>query len=166
MLKKVLIYSLFSISVLSIHAQNTAEEYIKTYNQRIKMERINDVYIPRDLYDAMKELDRLTEVKVAAKLKSSPEDTIASKLHFSLGRWMLLNWGLEEGSRLSYYLKSKGLSFPDDMMDLLIRCWYRHIKKLPMEENKLIQKYIIKRKEGYLKSLRSIETIHIDKKLR
>ena len=102
-------------------AQRNAEEFLEAYQKRIKLERINDVYIPADLKDAMEELDRLTDQRAAEKLKYAPEDTVASKLHFSLGRWMQLHWGLEEGSRLSHYLKIKGLSFPDDMMDLLIR---------------------------------------------
>lgn len=154
------------ISFACIQAQNTEEEYLKNYEVRIMQERINDVYIPKDLADAMRELDRLTDDKAASKLKTSSEDTIASKLHFSLGRWMQLHWGLEEGSRLSHYLKSNGLSFPDDMMDFLIRSWYRHINNLPLKDTQLIQKYIAKRKEEYLKNIQSIDTIRVEGKLK
>jgi hypothetical protein len=153
-----LIHSCFAFS------QNTEEEYLKEYEIRIKQERINDVYIPKNVNDAMKELDRLTNDKEAEKLKTSSEDTIASKLHFNLGRWMQIHWGLEDGSRLSHYLKSKGVTFPDDMMDLLIRCWYRHIKKIPLNENDLIDKYIAKRREEHAKRFKSIDTIRIEKK--
>jgi hypothetical protein len=148
----------------SMQAQNTEEEFLKNYESRIKLERIDDVYIPKDLKDAIKELDRLTDDKVASKLTGSPEDTIASKLHFSLGRWMLLHWGLEEGSRLSANLKAQGLSFPDDMMDFLIRCWYRHLRKLPIEEDKLLKQYIDKRRADYLRKLNTIDTISIHQK--
>jgi|SRR6185436_5537612 len=161
---KIFITAFFITTIVISYAQNTPEEYQKIYEERIKLERINDVYIPKDLDDAMKELDRLTNDKAAENLKASPEDTIASKLHFSLGRWMLINWSLDEGSRLSAYLKVKGLSFPDDMMDLLIRCWYRHISHLPLNENKLVENYIIKRKAEYLKKLKNIDTIHIEQK--
>ena len=164
MIKNLIISGIFLICAEITFAQNTAEEYLKNYENRIKQERINDVYIPKDLKDAMRELDRLTNKKAAAKLKTSPEDTIASKLHFSLGRWMQLHWGLEEGSRLSHYLKSKGLTYPDDMMDFLIRCWYRHINNLSIDDHKLIQKYIIKRKEEFLKNIKSIDTIRVEQK--
>ncbi len=166
MIRNVFIPLIFLLAFENSFAQNTEEEFLKNYEARIKLDRINDVYIPKDLKDALKELDRLTDDKAAMKLTTSPEDTIASKLHFSLGRWMLLHWSLEEGSRLSHHLKSKGLSFPDDMMDFLIRCWYRHLNKQPLDEHKLIQKYIIKRKEDFLKKMNSIETIRIEQKLK
>lgn len=164
MIRIVLIYSAFLMGIATCMAQNTEEEFLKNYESRIKMERIDDVYIPKDLKDVLRELDRLTDDKVAEKLLSSPEDTIASKLHFSLGRWMLLHWGLEEGSRLSANLKTRGLSFPDDMMDFLIRCWYRHLRKLPIEDEKLLKHYIEKRRAEYLKKLNAIDTIRIQKK--
>ncbi|MFZ1256102.1 MAG: DUF6794 domain-containing protein [Saprospiraceae bacterium] len=140
---------LFIFMSASIWAQNTADQYLKNYEARIKLERIDDVYIPKDLKDALKELDRLTDTKTALELISSSEDTIASKLHFNLGRWMQLHWGLEEGSRLSFYLKNRGLSFPDDMMDLLIRCWYRHLKQLPLDDQQLIDHYINQRQKEF-----------------
>ncbi|MBK9721183.1 MAG: hypothetical protein IPO78_06145 [Saprospiraceae bacterium] len=140
---------LFIFMSASIWAQNTADQYLKNYEARIKLERIDDVYIPKDLKDALKELDRLTDTKTALELISSSEDTIASKLHFNLGRWMQIHWGLEEGSRLSFYLKNRGLSFPDDMMDLLIRCWYRHLKQLPLDDQQLIDHYINQRQKEF-----------------
>ncbi|MBK9728182.1 MAG: hypothetical protein IPO86_08715 [Saprospiraceae bacterium] len=140
---------LFIFMSACIWAQNTADQYLKNYEARIKLERIDDVYIPKDLKDAIKELDRLTDTKTALELISSSEDTIASKLHFNLGRWMQIHWGLEEGSRLSFYLKNRGLSFPDDMMDLLIRCWYRHLKQLPLDDQQLIDHYINQRQKEF-----------------
>ncbi|MBK6546168.1 MAG: hypothetical protein IPG12_12975 [Saprospiraceae bacterium] len=88
---------LFIFMSASIWAQNTADQYLKNYEARIKLERIDDVYIPKDLKDALKELDRLTDTKTALELISSSEDTIASKLHFNLGRWMQIHWGLGRG---------------------------------------------------------------------
>lgn len=148
------------LPVLAI-AQNTEEEFIANYNARISKERINDVYIPKDLDDAMKELDRLTDDRTANNLLTSPEDTIASKLHFSLGRWMSIHWGFEEGSRLSHYLKGKGVTHPDDMMDLLIRSWYRHLSKQNRNEEQLIKRYRDHRKQEYLKNFKQIDTLQI-----
>ncbi len=139
---------------MGLHAQNTEEEYLRKYNRRIQLERINDVYIPVDLQDAMTELDRLTDKGTVEKLANAPEDTVASKLHFSLGRWMAIHWSLEEGSRLSHYLKNRGLSFPDDMEDLLIRCWHRHIRQMPLQEEELISRYVAKRKKENEERLR------------
>lgn len=154
---------LFINSWISSFGQNTPEEYEKMYQSRIRLERINDVYIPLNIEDAMLELDRLTDKKTAKSLLELPEDTIASKLHFNLGRWMQINWGLEEGSRLAHNLKSRGLSFPDDMQDLIIRCWYRHLGNQPLDDQKLIESYVFRRKMDYAKKLSKfkIDTIAV-----
>ena len=70
MIKNLIISGIFLICAEITFAQNTAEEYLKNYENRIKQERINDVYIPKDLKDAMRELDRLTNKKAAAKIKN------------------------------------------------------------------------------------------------
>lgn len=146
--------ALLGIATVVTKAQDTEEEILRIYKDRITRERINDVYIPKDIPDAMLELDKLTENKMALELLQANEDTVASKLHFSLGRWMQIHWGLGEGSRLMEHLKSRGLSFPDDMMDLLIRSWYRHLKGQAILEDALIQKYIQKRKQEHMERLR------------
>ncbi|MEO6190438.1 MAG: DUF6794 domain-containing protein [Saprospiraceae bacterium] len=135
-------------SAITVQAQSNQEiEYQKNYEKRIKLTRINDVYIPVNTEEALKELMRLTEPEARAKLLTVPEDTIASKLHFSLGRWMLLNWGMEEGSRISEYYKSKGVSFNDDKIDLILRCFYRFLAAKDLKEEELIKHYIDKRNE-------------------
>ncbi|MBK9107802.1 MAG: hypothetical protein IPM92_05320 [Saprospiraceae bacterium] len=143
-----------AICTVFAKAQDNKEEILSIYKERIAKERINDVYIPKDIPDAMLELDKLTENKMALGLLEANEDTVASKLHFSLGRWMQIHWGLGEGSRLMEHLKSKGLSFPDDMMDLLIRSWYRHLNGQVISEDALIQGYVQKRKKEHLERLR------------
>lgn len=145
---------------VGLFGQNTAEEFLANYNKRIKLERINDVYIPVDLEDALRELNRLTEDSEAKKIAEEDEDLIASKLHFNLGRWMQLHWGLEEGSRLSHYFKQKGLSFPDDMMDLLIRCWHRHLNGKTLNEDDLIVKYVDKRKAEHFERRKKDSVIY------
>jgi uncharacterized membrane protein len=51
--------------------------YLKKYNERIKMSRIDDIYIPKNTEDAMKELLRLTDPDGRTKILSVPEDSIA-----------------------------------------------------------------------------------------
>ena len=108
-------------------AGQTPAEYEANYAVRIKMEMINGVYIPEDLPDAYNELSRLSAPKGLAEFKSSPEDSVRRKLHFGLGRWILINWGLEEGSRISDYMKKHGVALPDDMVEVIIITWYRQL---------------------------------------
>jgi hypothetical protein len=136
-----------------------ATAYLKKYNERIKMSRIDDIYIPKNTEDAMKELLRLTDPDGRTKILSVPEDSIASKLHFSLGRWMLINWGFEEGSRISHYYKENGVSNFDDMLDLLIRSFYRTLAQKPIKEKELFEWYISKRKKEHDEKIKKSKVI-------
>jgi hypothetical protein len=111
----------------------TPEEYQANYAKRITQEMINGVYIPVDLDDAFSELVRLSDPKGLAAFKEAPEDSIRRKLHFGLGRWMLINWGFEEGSRMSHYMKGRGVSHPDDMAEVIIVTWHRNLNKQPLK---------------------------------
>lgn len=133
---------LFGFNVFWLSAQ-TPEEYEANYAKRIKLEMINGVYIPVDLEDAFSELNRLSDPAGLVQFKASPEDSIRRKLHFGLGRWMMVNWGLEEGSRISHYLKQRGVSHPDDMVEVIIITWHRRLNQQPIrfeEEVALIEK--------------------------
>lgn len=115
---------------LSLYAQEfprSEAEYDSIYAARIVMEEIDGVYIPRDLEDVFAELRRLSSAADLEKLRRAPEDVVRTRLHFGLGRWMIINWGFYEGSRLSHHLKEAGLLHPDDMARVLIVCFHRHL---------------------------------------
>lgn len=142
----------------------TPEEYQANYNNRIKQEMINGVYIPFDLDDAFSELERLSDPKGLVEFKSAPEDSVRRKLHFGLGRWMLINWGFEEGSRLSHYMKGRGVSVPDDMVEVIIITWHRKLNSQPIkfeEEVALIDK---RKAEEKAKRDQQKEVIILEKK--
>ena len=128
--------------------QPTAEEaYQKKYNKRIKKEYIYGVYIPKDLADAFVQLNRLTDQKSKTIFKNMPEELAAKKLHFSLGRWMIYNWGFYEGSRLSDYIKKLGITHPDDMASFIITSYHRNLHKKKLDIKTQIEFYKNKRKK-------------------
>lgn len=118
---------------------NDRAAFEKQYQERILKEVINGVYIPFDLNDAFGELERLSDRDMIQKFQFAHEDTIAKKLHFSLGRWIIRNWGFYEGSRLSHHLKEAGLAFPDDMAKFIIVSWHRKLNQKPIEQESQIQ---------------------------
>ncbi len=141
----------------------TPAEFEANYAKRIKLEMINGVYIPMDLDDAFSELNRLSSTEGLADFKAAPENSIRRKLHFGLGRWMLINWGLEDGSRISDYLKQKGVSTPDDMVEVIIVTWHRNLNGQPLklqEEVAIIEKRMEqeKAKRDSLKEIIILET--------
>ncbi len=123
---------LFTFLAMSLSTAQTPEEFEANYAKRIREEMLFGVYIPVDLEDAYSELNRLSNPQALGGFKNAPEDEIRRKLHFGLGRWIMSNWGLEEGSRISHYLKLKGISIPDDMVRVIIVTWHRKLNGKPI----------------------------------
>lgn len=91
------------------------KKFNEKYERNIKKSRINGVYIPKDLQDAHNELKALSSPESIEKFKKAEKNFVVGRLHYGLGRWMILNWNFYEGSRYSHFLKELGLSHPDDM---------------------------------------------------
>ncbi len=123
---------LFCLSILPNQAigqdiPSNPEEYEKQYLKNIRKSRLNGVYIPKDMKDAIKELTELSPSEGVAKFKNAPIDKVVRKMHFGLGHWMRLNWNFEFGSRFSHYLKSLGVSHPDDMIEFTLISWHKDL---------------------------------------
>jgi len=107
------------------------------YQANIRQSHLYGVYIPRNIEDAMVQLDKLSTPEACTKMSAADEKSIGKKLRFGIGRWMEYNWNLAEGSRLSHQLRQKGLTFTDDMVEYLIILYYRHCKNQPLDADKL-----------------------------
>src|SRR5687768_5649676 len=125
----------------------TSEEFEANYAKRIKEEILYGVYIPADLEDAHNELTRLADPQGLAAFKASPEDSIKRKLHFGFGRWIMLNWSLEDGSRISHHLKEMGASHPDDMVRVIIVTWHRKLNNRPQNLEVMLEEIKTRVKE-------------------
>lgn len=132
--------------VVAQEGRSYKKEYESAYQSRISKTHLNGRYIPKDIEDAMVELDRLIDEPSKQKLKSVPEEIAVRRIHFTFGRWMILNWGFYEGSRLSHYLKSKGVTYPDDMASALIAWYHRKLNGKPLLIDELASSYAEKRK--------------------
>jgi len=146
----VLLVIFFLYSFCGINAQaiaNTEAEYDSIYAINITKSRINGVYIPSDLADAHKRLLKLTPEKEINKFISAPEIEVCKKLHFGIGRWMIVNWNFYDGSRLSHHLKELGLSHPDDMANFLLRTLHRHMNKISPNHKEIIDHLVVERKK-------------------
>jgi hypothetical protein len=117
------------------------DEYDKKYEWRIRQEILYGVYIPKDVSDAIVQLNRLTDEESKLKYKSLPEDQVTGKLFFSLGRWITHNWGLFEGSRLSVSMQDMGIYHPDDMARFIMVVFHRSLNKKPLEIKALMKFY-------------------------
>lgn len=128
---------------------NTEEEYQKRYQERITKDRLHGVYIPKNLDDALVQLDKNISEESRAKIKAIPEDSVADALRNRLGRWMINNWCFYEGSRFSHYLRSAGVTYPDDMGDFMVIAYHRHLNGHPVEIKELAKNFRETRKAAF-----------------
>ena len=144
-----LLFTFINVTVFGQDALTKEEIYQKNYNKRIKKERLFGVYIPKDVPDAFVQLNKLTPREAKANFKTVQEEIAVKKLHFSLGRWIIHNWGFYEGSRLSHHLRQIGVAHPDDQARVIILSYHRYLNKRPLEVKKLAEYYTEKRRKEF-----------------
>ena len=150
-------------------AQNppsTEEQYDKKYESRIKQEFIYGVYIPKDLADSFEQLNKLIDKNSKKKFAEVPEEVAVKKLHFSLGRWIIYNWGFYEGSRFSHYLKKMGIFHPDDMARFVIIAYHRYCNKEDLNVKELLEDFKVKQEKEKEARKNKGTVIHEEKKKR
>ena len=134
-------------------SKNEIEQELKRNRRKT---RINGVYIPKDINDAIIQLEKLSDGKSLDKFKNAPEDIVAKKLHFGLGRWMIVNWNFYGGSRFEKALRDLGLGHPDDMADFMITIFHRHLNRKSLNSEELAKGFKKKRLEEYKKKKREV----------
>lgn len=155
----VLTVGMYLIIALSLSGQPPAdnmEQYQKQYNERILLTHIHGIYIPENLEDAFRELEAKTPEASLKSYREAPEDKVVDKLYYSLGRWIVYNWGFYEGSRMSHYLRQKGVYHPEDAARVIMRSWHRHLNEKPIDldsqikmiQEKVAQEEALRMKEG------------------
>lgn len=138
---------------------DTDAEYQRQYLERIKKDRLNGIYIPKNLDDALTQLDKLSSEESKKIFMALPEDSVCLLMHNRLGQWMIVNWSFYEGSRLSNYLRSAGVTYPDDMADFIILAFHQHLHKKPVEIRALATQFREKRKTEHQEAVKEGEIL-------
>lgn len=147
------LFFIFLCFASSIFAQDelpeTVDAFEKKYQERIKREYLfyPPVYIPRDLTDAFIQLNKLTDTESKAKFKAMSEEDVRQKLFFSLGRWIVQNWGFYGGSRLSHYMKQLGIHHPEDMAVFIMVAYHRNLNRRSLDIKELVTGFKEKREK-------------------
>ena len=134
------------------------------YDWRLRQETLYGSYIPKDMNEVLLELNKKIDSKSKAKFAALSEQEAATKLFFSLGRWMTHNWSLFEGSRLSKYMQDLGIHHPDDMVRFFIIVYHRSLTKQPLEVKVLVAKFKEKEDGDRRKRLEKGTILHEEKK--
>jgi len=108
------------IRKIQVKQHKEHEEFIG----KTKKDTLNGVYIPIDLKDCFKQLDKLLSDSDKSEIKKLYNKNKTIQYHHSLGMWIRNNWGLWGGSRLQTYLRQHGCSQPDDMSATILEYYY------------------------------------------
>jgi hypothetical protein len=161
---KLLLFLIFGVILTAVGQAKkeviSAQDSI--YKSQVNKTRIDGIYIPKDVKEAMTELDRLSPEESKAKLKTISEDVMAKKLHFGLGRWVAVNWQLELGSRLSKHLDDLGLIDQDEKVNFLLKMYHRHLMGTPLLVKETAKEVADKRDEAYRKMMKEKYGLTID----
>ncbi len=161
-----LTFSVLAFTQKEFTPPSTEEAIEAEFQKRIKKEYLNRVYIPKDLADCFIQLNKLIDDDSKKKFKIAPEEVVSRKLHFSLGRWMMVNWSFYQGSRLSAYLKDLGIHEPDDMARFIIISYHRNLNRKELKIKEQITFYQEYREKERLEKQAGGEVIHEEKRIR
>ena len=120
------------------YCQNTAEDPKYKVTPTEDKGSPSGLYIPKDIEDCFKELEKMLHPDLIQEMKSGTELDMAQH-HFGLGRWMRNNWQLWGISRLSAYFNGLGVHHPDNMSGIILTSFWRHLNNKPIEFDKQIE---------------------------
>jgi hypothetical protein len=165
--KLAIIFLLFFCCANAGQAQEDTTKFrseTEKYEWRLRQSVLYGTYIPKDVNEVILELNKKIDAPSKAKFSKVTEDEAATKLFFSLGRWMTHNWSLYEGSRLSKYMQDLGIHHPDDMVRFFIIVYHRSLAKQPLDIKALVAKFNEKEEAQKKERLEKGTILHEEKR--
>jgi len=117
---------IFIFLLLFLH--NPITSFAQKQERRFTKDKLQGNYIPTDLQDCFKQIDKFWNDSIKNEVKRTTEKKFTAKQHFGIGLWMRNNWQLWKGSRLSKYFNGIGIFHPDDMSGIILTSYYRYLK--------------------------------------
>jgi len=151
----------FFCTITSVEAQrapSVEDPAEQAYQKRILKSRLNGVYIPKDLYDAFAQLNRLMDEPTRHQFKVMTEEAAGKKLYLVM--WMCNNWGMYEGSRLSHYIQNLGISNPESKAHFIITTYHRELNKKDLDIKERVEFYQQKADEEKARKAENSKVIH------
>lgn len=137
-MKKLILFAFCLIlSLPNIGAQTTEDAKYKINPTKGKSSP-SGVYIPKNLDDCFKELNKMLSPELIKEMKTGTEADMG-KYHRGLGMWIRNNWGLGSGSRLKTYFNSLKVHHPDDMSGIILNSFWRSLNDKPIQLEKQIK---------------------------
>jgi len=110
-----------------IAEQETVKEKLRRkeeFKKRLTLEKIDNIYIPKNLYECLTELDRILNFENKKQLIEAKDSWQFNSHMGGLGMWIRNNWGINGGSRLLKYFNDRrignGMFGNDDISGVII----------------------------------------------
>lgn len=134
--------------VTTVKRKMTAADiaYEEQYQINILKTRIDGNYIPKDLFDAFKQLELVMGPELVNQYRSLPEERAGKKIRVIM--WMIESWYFRQGSRLSHNIRSVGITHPEHMGHFILITFHRHLNKKDLDIKERVTFYKIKEKEA------------------
>ncbi|MDQ7961785.1 DUF6794 domain-containing protein [Flavobacterium lindanitolerans] len=113
----------------TIKAKERREE---EYKKRLTLDKIDNFYIPKNLYECNTELDKILDFESKKMLVESVDPFEFNSHMGGLGMWIRNNWGLNGGSRLLKYFYDRNVGNEmfgrDTMSGIIIEQYIKWLK--------------------------------------
>ncbi|SFS81716.1 DUF6794 domain-containing protein [Lutibacter maritimus] len=149
MLKKTSVILIFSLTFISCSV------LFDSYKSEI-----DGVYIPKNLDDAILEVDKFYSDSLKTEIKKLNESEFVGDYHFGTGLWIRNNWNLWSGSRLGRFFKRNGIKHPDDMSSIILVSYHRKLTGKEIEFKTQVAEY----KQSWRESKKMYDLAKLPKK--
>lgn len=109
------------------------------------------IYIPKDIDDAIIQLDYMISDSAKARYKGYNENEFIGMSLLSLGRYIRNDWQLWNGSRLTKYFNGLGIYNAEDMSGIIIKSYLRHLQMKEINLHQQIQECKNYKREALIK---------------
>ena len=120
---------------IRIKVQQTTMEKARdsAYQARISFSELDGHYIPLDLLDCFKELNKIMEPSAKEAFMEIPDSIVDARTHGMLGLYLNKRWSIAEGSRLTAYFRKMKVPHYDYMIGIIIQSYHRYLHGRPLE---------------------------------
>jgi hypothetical protein len=121
------------------YRNNEAREE-EVYQKKLRADTINGIYIPRNIEDCFKQLDKLLSNADIQQIKNLKDKSETIKYHHNFGLWIRNNWGMWSGSRFQLYMLDRIKTEPDGMSSIILEFYWEWLNGINDNWKKFDQK--------------------------
>ncbi|WHF51822.1 hypothetical protein QGN23_00750 [Chryseobacterium gotjawalense] len=111
---------------------NEKERRKEEFKKRLTLEKIDGVYIPKNLYECLTGLDQILDFESKKQLTEAKDSWQFNSHMGGLGMWIRNNWGINGGSRLLKYFNDRNIGKEmfgnDDISGIIITQYINWLK--------------------------------------